>query len=101
MGKASYGATPVTGQNTVTTTATPLQTAATGAGKGTGRCSSGLVVTALTTNTVTVYVGPSTVTTANGYPLEAGKSISLDVDDPSKLYAVCASSAPVIGWLYL
>ncbi len=101
MGKAAFGATPSTGQATVSGTAAPLVAAPTGAAQGTGRCSSGLVVYALVANTVTVYVGNSTVTTSTGYALEPGKAVSLDVDDPSKIYVVCASTSPGVTWIYL
>ncbi len=101
MGKAAFGATPSTGQATVSGTAAPLVAAATGVGQGTGRCSSGLVLYARASNSVSVFVGNSAVTTSTGYELEAGKAISLDVDDPSKIYVVCASTSPVVSWIYL
>ncbi len=101
MGKASYGATPHTGQATVTTGAAPLVAAATGAAQGGNRCSSGLVLYARAANSVSVFVGALGVTTSTGYELEAGKAVSLDIDDPSKIYVVCASSAPVVSWIYL
>ncbi len=98
MGRAMIGGKLHSGQATVTTTATPLVAApASGAGL---RCGSGLVLYALTANAVTVYVGGPDVTTANGYALEAGRPVSVDTDDPSKVYVVCASGSPVVTWLY-
>ncbi len=100
MGKAAYGATPHTGQATVTTSAAPLIAAASGSSQGTPRCNSGLVLYARAANSVSVFVGASGVAASTGYELEPGKALSLDVDDPSKIYVICASSAPVVSWIY-
>lgn len=39
----------------------------------------------------TIYVGDSDVTTATGFPLAAGASLSLDLDPAESLYGVVAS----------
>ena len=39
----------------------------------------------------TVYVGPSDVATADGYPLAAGEHLSVDVDDADGIYGIVAS----------
>ena len=45
-----------------------------------------ITVKALVTNTGIVYVGDSSVDNTNGYELEAGESISLDVSDTASVY---------------
>jgi hypothetical protein len=65
---------PITGQQTLATTAAALPANA---------LQNGLIVTALVANTGTVYVGASGVTTTTGYPLSAGQSISFAVASAS------------------
>jgi hypothetical protein len=48
----------------------------------------GVVLTASSTNTGTVYVGGSTVTTSTGYALIPGQSISYAVSNQSSIYVV-------------
>jgi hypothetical protein len=48
----------------------------------------GIVLTALATNTGTIYVGPAGVTSATGYPLAAGQSISYAVANLSAISIV-------------
>ena len=67
-------AAPVTGQQTLTTSAAALPANA---------LQNGLAVTALSTNTGMVYVGAAGVTSATGYPLAAGQSISFAVANAS------------------
>lgn len=70
------------GHGTATATAQPIVAAsyARKAYKGvTIRCLTG---------TGTVFVGPSTVTTQNGYELPAGKELLVPVEDPSKVFVV-------------
>ena len=65
----------------------------------------GVQIVANSANTVTVYIGPSTVTsgtsaaTTDGYPLSAGESIVVPVIEPSKIYAVTASSTAIISFM--
>ena len=44
-----------------------------------------VTIKALTTNTGTIYVGSATVAAANGFPLAAGDTVSLDVADLSTI----------------
>ena len=67
---------------TVGTTATAIP--ATGM---TGRLS----VSIKNNGAATVYLGPSTVTTDNGYPLAAGAEISLDANANCPIYGIVAS----------
>jgi hypothetical protein len=53
---------------------------------------------------IAVYLGPSTVTSSNGFKLGAGESISFDVtatQDLTDLYVVAASGTPVLGVLVI
>tara|TARA_R110000744_G_scaffold73552_5_gene147292 strand:- start:16764 stop:17060 length:297 start_codon:yes stop_codon:yes gene_type:complete len=65
----------------------------------------GVQIVANSANTVSVYIGPSTVTagtsaaTTDGYPLAAGESIVVPVIEPSKIYAVTASSTAVVSFM--
>ncbi len=99
MGKASNGATPKTGQASVTGSAAIMVAAPTGATAP--RASSGVVIKAPAANTQIVYIGGSDVTTANGYGLSAGDSVSLDIDDPSRVWAISASGTQALHFLYL
>lgn len=98
MGKAAFGASPTSGQVSVTGSAAILVAAPS---SGTGRCSSGIVLYALAANTQNVFVGPSGVTSSTGYAIEPGKALSLDVDDPSRIYAVSASGTQTITYIYV
>jgi len=80
-------------QKTVGTTAVQLT--------GQGNAIRGILVKALTDNEGTVYVGTSKVTTSNGFPLEGGDSIELEVSDPSKIYAVASDADQVIALVIL
>jgi|TARA_Y100001938_G_C8059752_1_gene416498 hypothetical protein len=65
----------------------------------------GVQIVADSSNTVTVYIGPATVTagtssaSTDGYPLAAGESIVVPVIEPSKIYAVTASSTAIISFM--
>lgn len=102
MGAASNGAVPKTGQVvTNASTAVRLLAVATGSAQGTGRAGSGVLVKALVANAAIVYVGDSTVTTSTGFPLSAGDTLSLPIDDASKLWAISASVTPTLAFIYL
>jgi hypothetical protein len=45
---------------------------------------------------VDVYIGPSDVTTANGYLLQPGEAISYGVTNASAIYAVTASGSATV-----
>ena len=67
-------AAPISGQQSVTTTATALPANA---------LQNGLIVTAAATNAGVVYVGPAGITTSTGYPLSPGMSMSYAVANSS------------------
>ncbi len=77
----NLGTTVITGQKTVavTNTAVALVTSST-------PVKNGVIIQALTANSTTVVVGPSTVTTANGFQLQAGQATSLAIDDLATVY---------------
>jgi hypothetical protein len=74
----------VNGTVTVTTTATALPATA-----ATGRSS----LSVKNNGAVTIYVGSSTVTSANGYPLAPNAEISFDVGDQVIVYGITASGS--------
>lgn len=97
------GATPKTGQNTtITNAASQLIAPPSGSAAGVGRASGGVLVRALTANTQPCWVGSSSgVTTGNGYPLYPGDAVALNVDDPSRVWAIATSGTQTLAYLYL
>jgi len=60
---------------------------------------SSVTVKALSTNTVAVYVGATGVTTANGFELLAGESLSLDIDDLADVFVISGSASQVVRYI--
>lgn len=60
---------------------------------------SGVLVKALTSNTGTIYIGGSGVSSANGFPLEAGDSVTIPVDDANKVYAIASIDNQALAWI--
>lgn len=58
-----------------------------------------LAIKAPTGNTDTVYIGDSSVTTTNGFPLEAGDGIELQPTDVANVYVDADSSGDGIRWI--
>jgi hypothetical protein len=58
-----------------------------------------VTIKALSTNTVAIYVGTTGVTTANGFELLAGESVSLDCDNLTDVYCISGSASQVIRWV--
>lgn len=80
----------VNGQQTVTTSAVALPS---------GALTEGVIVEALSTNTLSVFVGGTGVTTSTGYELQPGASVGIAVDNASRIYVRCASGSPVVTWV--
>ncbi|MGN6134079.1 MAG: hypothetical protein ACTHK7_16005 [Aureliella sp.] len=64
----------------------------------------GVVVLADSSNSAPVYVGGYNVTadtaeTSGGFPLEAGKSVSLQIEDLSRLWAISTADAQGVAWI--
>ena len=51
----------------------------------------GFLITADSSNTVTVMIGGKTVSATDGVPLVAGQSIMIDIVRLSKIYAIAAT----------
>ena len=58
----------------------------------------GVVIKALSTNVSAIYLGPSGVTTATGYPLFAGESISYGVTNLNAIYLIGANTTDSIAY---
>jgi hypothetical protein len=77
----NLGTAIITGQKVVEVTSTAIVVVASET-----LVKNGVIVQALAGNSTTVVVGGSTVTTANGYQLQAGQATSIAIDDLHKLY---------------
>ena len=71
--------TPANGKKTVTTAGTAVQL-------GTATNINTVTIKALNTNDGTIYIGDSGVDSTNGYELQRGDSLSLDIDNLTSLY---------------
>lgn len=78
---------------------TSIETEATQLIEASTPCVKGVLVKALSTNTDKVYVGKSGVTTANGYELTLGETVTIEVDDVNKVYAIAASGTQKVAWV--
>lgn len=58
----------------------------------------GVAIKALKTNTGTAYLGPSGVTTATGFPILAGDSISYAVTNLSAVFLICSGTTDVVAF---
>lgn len=95
------GIRPRTGAATATTSAAALVTGDNTGGPSKRRAQGlGVLIKAMSTNSVSVFVGGSDVTTSTGIELAAGASVTIEVDDPSKIYIICASSTPEVRFMY-
>jgi len=61
----------------------------------------GVFIKALLTNTDAIYVGNVTVAAANGYPLGAGETIYVDIDDAVKVYLDAAVGGEGVRYLFV
>lgn len=87
---AELPSTIINGQQTVTTSPMALSTNA---------LSEGIIIEALSTNTVSVFIGGSGVSTSTGIELQPGASVSAAISNVNKLFVICASGSPVVSWL--
>lgn len=62
--------------------------------------SQGVLIQSLSTNTVSVYVGDSAVTTSTGIELQPGEELTLQVANPATIYCIAGSASQVlrVGW---
>lgn len=77
-------AAPLTGQVTVGTSAVQLPSNA---------LTEGVIVRALSTNSVSIYIGPSGVTTSTGHELLPGESTSVAVSNTNAIYAISGTAS--------
>jgi len=59
-----------------------------------------LLIKSMGSNTSFIYIGTELLTTSNGYILEPGEVLGLDVKDPSRVYLLSPEAA-MISWLGL
>lgn len=60
-----------------------------------------VVIKAKTANTGTIYVGNSAVSSSNGFVLLAGDTVSIEIDDLSKIYLDASVNGEGITYLYV
>lgn len=82
------------GLTTVTTAGTAVQVQSTTAIKS-------LTIRALKSNTGLIFVGSSAVSSANGFQLSPQETVSLDIDNTSKVYIDAAVSGEGVTFIYL
>ena len=95
---ASVAATPaigpvIHGQKTVAAAGTPEQL------RGAQPLESGVTVKALTDNTGTVYVGSNTVSSANGFTLEADEQIFIEISDTKHIWLDVSVNGEGVSYL--
>lgn len=59
----------------------------------------GIVIKALKTNTGTIYVGGSTVSSANGFQLAAGDTVAFAINDASNVSIDASVNGEGVSWL--
>ncbi len=82
-------ATPITGQQTMTTSAAALPA---------NILQNGLIVTALPANTGTVYVGAAGVVASTGYPLSPGQSMSFAVANTNGISIIGTNATDKVAY---
>jgi hypothetical protein len=80
----------VYGQKAVTATAAVLPTAA---------LTEGVIITGLSTNTISVFIGDASVTTATGVELQPGAALSAAISNLNKLYVIASTTGATVTWL--
>ena len=81
----------LSGKKTVTTAGTPVNIAS-------NQCQA-VTIKALIANTGTIYVGPSSVTSANGHQLDPGESVSFDIANTNAVWLDAAVNGEGVTWL--
>jgi hypothetical protein len=76
---------------TVTTSGTRVQFAS--------NTAKSIVVKALVGNTGTIYVGGSTVAASNGFPLAAGDTVSLDINNTNVVWIDASVNSQSVAWM--
>lgn len=81
-----------TGQLAVTASAQPLSASITS-------FSGGVKITNLSTSSLSIFLGGSSVTTSTGDELPAGQSVVLPIININSLYVIASSTGSTISWL--
>lgn len=68
-------------------------------GSGSNPAKHGVIVKALPSNTGTIYVGLTGVTTTTGFPLEAGDHLVLPIDDANKIFVASSVNNQDVSWI--
>ena len=58
-----------------------------------------ITIKANANNNGTVYIGDSTVTSSDGFPLRAGDTLSLDISNTNKIWIDASISGESISWI--
>jgi len=82
------------GAQTVTTAGTSVQLASSTSIKT-------VTIRAKVSNTGLIYVGSSSVSSVNGFQLSPAETVSLDLDNLSKIYVDAASNGDGVTYVYL
>ena len=63
-------------------------------------CNKGVTLSVEMSNLGTIYIGDSnSVSTSNGFPLEAGDSMYIPIDNPNKVYCIASQASQKIYWI--
>lgn len=81
------------GQGTATATAAQLS------GVVNKKAHKGVRIRHISGGSDTLYVGLEGLTTSNGYPLEDGQEIFLEIEDPTAVYVIGSDASVIYGWL--
>lgn len=91
-GEVSPPSAALNGKTTVTTAGARMALGAATAIKS-------VAVKAGTSNTGTIYLGNSNVSSSNGAELSAGETAAIDIDDLSKVYIDASSNNQYVTWI--
>jgi hypothetical protein len=89
-GSASLPSTIVYGQQAVTATAAALPSAV---------LTQGVIITALSTNVISIFVGGVSVTDSTGVELQPGAALSVAISNLNKLYVIASTTGATITWI--
>lgn len=87
-------AAPLVGQTTSNTSAVQLSGSSSPA-------TNGIIVQAMSTNALSVFIGPSGVTSSNGFELQAGQASSFTTTNITGLYVIGGNNTDKVCWSVL
>lgn len=90
--QATLPSAEVNGQTTGTTAGTAVQLPS-------NSLAVGAIVQALSTNTTSIFVGISTVSSSNGFELQPGQSTSVGVNNTSAVWIVSTTNGDKVCWI--